>query len=353
MDDVRLIDVLDCVDERFILEAEPSLGKASKTRTSRLGSICRIVAAAVVVLIVASVSINVVNPTMASNLPIVGSVFEYIQKRIYAIGDYKSYATSVNEIQESNGVSVTLAEVYCDGYNMFVSYKIQSKKAFKEYGGEYFRDKYMNFKYSYAISTDSGKKELINTDINGLEGEFVNENTFVGYTTYNLKDEAFPEKFNLVLQISDVGMYYLNTQDKLTSIVNGMWKFDVPVEVNKSELQVIEVNESKDGKSIDKIIASPTMITIYSSYPAGEYKNNANYTIWCYTQNGTEDVGFMGNYYDTEGVTWISRKDVKSGDVLTVYFVDVNNIDENDEAGYFTKEFVKKYAVVEKTIVVP
>ena len=76
--------------------------------------------------------IHVANPAMAENIPIIGSVFYYIQDVIDFKGDYKKYATGTDERVQDHGITISMTEAYCDGANLFVSYVIESQKKFTE-----------------------------------------------------------------------------------------------------------------------------------------------------------------------------------------------------------------------------
>ena len=77
--------------------------------------------------------IHVANPAMAENIPIIGSVFSYIQDVIDFKGDYKKYATGTDERVQDHGITISMTEAYCDGANLFISYVIESQKKFTEY----------------------------------------------------------------------------------------------------------------------------------------------------------------------------------------------------------------------------
>ena len=77
--------------------------------------------------------IHVTNPAMAENIPIIGSVFTYIQDVIDFKGDYKEYATGTDERVQDHGITISMTEAYCDGANLFISYVIESQKKFTEY----------------------------------------------------------------------------------------------------------------------------------------------------------------------------------------------------------------------------
>lgn len=89
-------------------------------------------AAAAVAVIAVSGTVLYSNPVLAKNIPVIGNVFAKMQenraKDLYAGKDKTAYGmiedNSVNVQNpgaeaEDNGVTVTVSDAYCDGYEMY------------------------------------------------------------------------------------------------------------------------------------------------------------------------------------------------------------------------------------------
>ena len=121
------INIPDNLDERIDEGVKnANLQKIKNNRRKRNRAIGTIAAS-----LVAVTTLGIVNPALAAKLPIVGSVFESIEKNIHFPGNYSQYATSVNETAYSNGIGITLSEILCDGQSLYVTYIIENEKPFK------------------------------------------------------------------------------------------------------------------------------------------------------------------------------------------------------------------------------
>ena len=77
--------------------------------------------------------IHVTNPAMAENIPIIGSVFTYIQDVIDFKGDYKEYATGTDERVQDHGITISMTEAYCDGAKFILSLSdLRARRSFTE-----------------------------------------------------------------------------------------------------------------------------------------------------------------------------------------------------------------------------
>lgn len=346
MEEFDVNQILNLVADDYIIEAMPVSKKYYQyLKKNRKGKIIKIlgktgsVAAAVFFLVI---WFGVTYPVAARNLPIVGGVFRYLQGRLMTGGDYGSYATGIGVAQKCNGISITLSEVYCDGKNLFVSYAVENENGFKGYQGDKYFIPQMEYDASYYMIIGEKAKKLDEFGVAGLEGEFVDDNTFMGIESFPLFDGEYPDEFEIDVTIRSLSLY--NEKNAFPYRVNGNWKFRVPVTVNQEGVKVYQINESRNGYSIDSVIVSPVMLTVYTSYPEG----CADKVAECiYNSGSTERLPVMGQNNRTNGVTMIPIKDV--GKEIEIYII--NNAElvklnvERDK-----KEVIEKYAVVSKKV---
>ena len=216
------------------------------------------------------VTFGATNPALAAKLPIVGSVFEAIEKKIQFPGEYSQYATSVNEVVSDNGINVTLSDILCDGEGLYVTYKVESKESFKYTSrGNKLLDVDQLMTMEAYNKVNFSNKELDNTGFAGLEGKFIDENTFIGMERYYLDslETEIPDTFDFQVKLTSIGTHGYKKNDKDQNI-NGTWAFKVPVKVDKSISKNIEVNYKTDnGFSLDSIIITPFNVVINNTNP--------------------------------------------------------------------------------------
>lgn len=322
-------EMADCVLERITVYK-----KKQKSRRYLFRCISAILSAFVIVLLI---SINLAVPAYARDMPVLGNVFSYVQDNLDFMGIYSKYAFSIGDKSENNNISVTLSEVYCDGNNLFVSYIIESEL----FGEELLSDCYSRNQIGYSATSYysySGNAVYLNDlGVTGIEGYFCNNSTFVGVETLSLNKSEFPETFTLHISIESIDLL-----GKTPKIFKGNWNFDIKVNTNKNDCIVYDINRENNGHSIDQIIASPIMLTVYTSYP-DLYSGTVRYMVIAYSDlSPDKDITQMGEYSATTGVTKIPRNRI--GKFCDIYVID-NDTFKEDERPY-TRETVENHAIV-------
>ncbi|MDS0527634.1 DUF4179 domain-containing protein [Clostridium sp. SHJSY1] len=246
----------------------------------------KIVVSSIAAIIIGFFTFGITNPAVASKMPILGGVFESIEKNIHFTGNYSEYATAINETVESNGVKVTLSEILCDGEGLYVTYKVESEKPFKYTSWD---DKPLDMnqlitKEAYNKVSFSNK-ELEGNGLVGLEGKFVDDNTFIGMKTYHLNslEKEVPNEFDFLIKFTSIGTSALKEEDKDQNFT-GTWAFKIPVKVNKSISKNIEINEREDnGFILNSITITPFQMTIVNTNPDKKF-----YGVRVIDDNNTE-----------------------------------------------------------------
>ena len=255
--------------------------------------------------------ITVANPTMAENIPIIGSVFSYIQDVLDFQGEYEQYAASIEEKVRDHGITVSMTEAYCDGENLFISYRIESEKKYTEYNDYEIAKNQIGYEGIEKIKSDDKLYSLKEWGTAGVDGKFVDENTFVGSQYFDLSGEDFPDRFTLEIYIYNITLIAENAENKNVSIW-GEWKFSIPIQVNPKDVTEYEVNEWNEGYSIDEVIVTPIITTIKTTHP-DIYRDNFNYDVLVYgDENSNEDLTMQGFYDETKGVFKVPTKNITS-----------------------------------------
>lgn len=346
----NLVHAMNNIEDKYIIETLPSnqlyYMNERKKNVNKLWKFAGVAGTVAVAMFLCIVAVNFVNPVVARNMPVMGGMFKYVQNNLDFPGNYNSYATELGETVKRKGVSVSLSEVYCDGINLWVSYKVYSKKPFDSYTKNTYLETQLGYTAKQSIQYSDKDIELEDLGTTGLEGKFVDENTFVGVEEYSLKGREFPDNFVYDIQIESFNLIQEEYHQGQT--VSGNWRFKVPVQVNKDGVRTIEVNASKDGYTIDRIVVAPVKTTIYTSFPRMVNWEGIRYAIFFYSDLSKNEVVGEGTY-DVEkgkGVSQISSD--KIGKTLDVYVADFDTLDK--AGAKYTRENLEKYAILHEKI---
>lgn len=294
-DDIKIPENIDIKIHNGVQKAILETSEAKINKKKKLtGAIC-----ATIALILA---LGIANPALAAKLPIIGNVFEAIEKNLFFPGNYSQYATSVNETTTSNGVDITLSEILCDGQYLYVTYIVENKDSFKytSWGNTGKMDMNQLITEESYNKVNFSNIELDGSGFAGLEGKFINENTFVGVKKYNLDslNTEIPSEFIFQTKIIYLENCGINNADKSYKKI-GSWAFKVPVTVNKNLRKNIEFSQQKnDLVTINSISLSPFNMILDINY---KLDDNYLYKFFIYDENG--DLLRISNQ------TWNSNKD--------------------------------------------
>ena len=241
--------------------------------------------------------LGVSNPAIASKMSIIQNIFEAIQKNLYYDSDqYSTYSTSIGETITSNGVSITLSEVLCDGENLYISYIVEKDTPFLyklEEDGSKINKLYPNYSENKVSFSDTTPKQI---QINEIQGDFIDDYTFVGMSQFELHslDSPIPEEFMFETTFTSIinatfksiinhgfsgdPMHY----DKIT----GDWSFKIPVTINRDlSTSMTHQNEESDIISEVKITKTPVQYRLELTYRDHEGYNK--YQQHFLNQDGT------------------------------------------------------------------
>lgn len=235
------------------------------------------------------ITLGVVNPALASRMPVIGNVFEAIETNLYFPGNYSQYATSINETTYSNGIGITLKEVICDGQSLYATFLVENKEPFPNtsWGNREKLD--MN---QLVIEERYNKLDFTNQEPNivgfaGLEGKFINDSTFVGVRKYDLSniEKEIPDEFNFKTKISVINNFAVNPGEKDYNKL-GTWAFDIPVKINKEIKKQISIeNMENDYIKIDSVTLTPFEMRVTTKYKQGNW---FDYEIKVYDKNNKQ-----------------------------------------------------------------
>lgn len=177
-----------------------SMNRKAKRKMGRLKKAamgCTAAAAAMAVFLGACYQ----NPVWASNLPLIGHIFERMEGKLSYGENYKDYAEPLESkaagdqdgggqegqaegafTKTVDGTTVTMSESYCSGSALYLSVLIESEEAFQ--------DTFKNESGQPSICIQTTENYSFNpqeqNDLVYLEGEFLDDNTYTGVMRIDL-----------------------------------------------------------------------------------------------------------------------------------------------------------------------
>lgn len=219
------------------------------------------IAASVCIVSFGLISAGIINPSLADGIPIIENIFEDLNETLSFDGVYTKYAQGIGQTQTVNGTTVSIEEAVSDGHNLYLTYKIKSNEKlprgeFKPYGEN--SGDLMLYK---DIKIDNGGSLIGGTS---LVGYYRDDYTFVGMESYQIefKGKEVPRNFNAKIKIESIG----DVNSHLGVMIKGPFKFYLDIE-SKTDLDLIEINESKDGYKVKNIEVSPYRINVNIEFP--------------------------------------------------------------------------------------
>lgn len=344
LDDIKIPNNIDnIIDSAMDKAVEDKLKLKKKNKRKVIGT----VAASLGVF----VTLGITSPVFASNIPVIGSVFEEIQDKIGFSGDYTNYATAVNQTVYDNGIGMTLSEILCDGQSLYVTYVVESDEPFKYTKYEYDPVKdyditeetansmvgtqLLDESYSNVSFTN---ERLDNSGVAGLEGRYIDAHTFVGVERYNLYNlfTEIPDEFEFEVKYKRlVGTPWHGT-DK-DQVFKGNWNFKVPVKVDKSIThETVVDNVDKDGFGVGKVMITPFEVRIETIHD--ESADSFNYFVKVKDENGEELSQSSQQWLDNKSLTIVERKNKDLSKITVELYRDILETIKDEDGNYVYKD---------------
>ncbi|MDZ4992263.1 DUF4179 domain-containing protein [Clostridium perfringens] len=206
---------------------------------------------------------------LAYGIPDIKNAFKEIHDKMEGHGNLSKYETEINKTVYNNGVGVTISEAIYDGQSLYVTYKVESEKPFK-----YLRDDdYPNIANTHILPLSkvevSFTDEKLDKVDKRIEGDFIDEHTFIGVEQYDLMDlkTEIPNEFEFTTNINALAIEKMDSSGE-GQVFKGSWDFKVPVKVDKSLTKEIEVNDvNEKGMGVIKIYDTPSEFKIVTTSP--------------------------------------------------------------------------------------
>lgn len=335
----------------------------------------------------------VMNPVLASEIPILGSIFSKVAD-LYPFGKIPEentveLALAEDFISTDGGITISVTEEYASNQACYIGMKVESEQAFPEMaatvdGGQQFIKARTVENYSFCPEERSNRRYI--------EGKFVDEHTFLGIIRIDYdeirrymeqsgtskSDADILESFKVALRITEIAStlkdaelpeeyrisdeeYEQMTEEEQTAYLDsipkawygfeyeswhqaGTWEFTLPISETDENVRTIVVNQyNDDGIGVDNIEISSMEMNVSTAIP-----EEASLFAVAFDANGRRIAYKNGS---NEGSTLII--DGYEISTVTVYICDISKYRELSEkySGRMLQEMIEKEAKF-KTIVI-
>lgn len=246
------------------------------------------------------------NPVLASKIPLVGTIFGQIEDRLSFSGVYDDFEQVTDGISgeaagetipgeeycvTSNGITMTASEIYCDGFSVYVTMKIESEEGGFEHIASYYTQNnggttaHMLYAFgrggSYQIAGE--KEQKIRNEC--FQGKVIDEHTFLGMIKfdrreYSTKDGTIALNFRRLAYDS-----VKNKEIDHMAAKKGTWSFHIPYTVDREHSKEILVDrESEHGYGVEKVIVTKYQVVLFTKESRTAGTDTVDYAV--FTQDG-------------------------------------------------------------------
>ena len=352
------------------------------------------------------------NPSFAAKMPLIGHIFEQMESKTSVKGDFSNVAEALTEsaadnrtaaanaqapgtetetptdgayTKTSNGITMTLSEVYYNKNAMYIAMSIHSDEPFpedvkwvkncKEYSWDY---ENVAIEGSQLFSYMKGDDFLFNY----MEGTFVDDNTIagvlridLGFQSYYPTDEEMAEKgidwesvkdekgfisdeklkeyfpnlgeqivapdtFDYDMNITKITFPKIdvsNSEDNRTDedsdlIFEGNWNFHLDVALDNEETQTVEINEvNENGVGLEKVVKTRYELSVYLENEDADHL----YFAEVFDANG-EKMDYAGDYCDSRQTYGYDTSKVN------IYICDYDEYMDEMKGYYWSDDYEEK-----------
>lgn len=290
------------------------------------------------------------NPSFAAKMPLIGHIFEQVENNTSVKGDFSQVAETLTQSTEntadgtytktSNGITVTLSEVYYNKNAMYIAMSLYSEEPFPEdiKIKDHVKDYILDFDQA-AISGENtfsfmpDEKTFL---FNYMEGKFVDDHTFAGMLRVDLSSlETEPtDTFTCHMALDSIRFDNVNFKVADEKNYEGNWDFDLNVKLDTKDTQTVEVNEvNDDGVGLEKVVKTRYELRVYpkdKSETDGKY-----YFAEVFDANG-ERMDYAGDITDCRQTYGYDTSKVN------IYLCDEDEYMNELKGYYFSEDYEKK-----------
>lgn len=275
--------------------------KHDRQIAGRSGGYKRFLAAAAAVCTVCMLSgVFYVNPALARDIPILGNVFDHLQK-VRKNSDYpdkdktayeqiKAHSVPVEEAgntAEDAGIAVAVSDAYCDGYDIYFTMSLRVED-------EEMKTADYLWPLQYQKGEDGEEGFFLGMDVMmnneaamGAEsGSFqkTEEGYYVGlYRIPSMNVEKFEEKMSLYVEMDGVSAHkYMETEENGVQgfkTVEGKWELQFDVQMDTSANRTVQPNAEANGIIVQEAAQTPSNMHVTCYIPAGLAEKNPAFVL--------------------------------------------------------------------------
>lgn len=239
-----------------------------KKRKMKLLSVCT----AAAILLAAGAGICISNPVMASQIPLIGRLFDKVQDKQQYSGNYSKDAQPVKgtNVSEAEGIKVTLSELYCNTEALNVSVLVESNEAFPKYAQEGYEDQgemkqqiFMDVSHKFDFMEDEVTQGY---EYMWVVGEFLDDHTFAGAfrINFNIGDLSaveIPDSFQWDMHVNRIEVG--NETGKIETFSDAGWELSAKVTMDTEQTITKEIDDfAPTGQGIVSVTKTPYEIIL-------------------------------------------------------------------------------------------
>ena len=337
------------------------------------------------------------NPSFAAKMPLIGHIFEQVENNISVKGDFSQVAETLAQSENiadqntdktvknadskngnagsdddsevpadgvytktSNGITVTLSEVYYNKNAMYIAMSLYSEEPFPE--DIKIKDNVKDYNLDSDQAAISGENTFSFMPdekaflFNYMEGKFVDDHTFAGVLRLDLSSlKTEPtDTFTCHMELDSIRFDNINFTVADEKIYEGNWKFDLDVKLDTEETQTVEINEvNEEGAGLEKVVKTRYELRVYPIDQDTE--DDKYYFAEVFDANG-ERMDYAGDLtdcrqtygYDTSKVNiYLCDEDEYMNELKGYYFSE--DYEEKKKTKTY-EEYIAEHAVYHKEI---
>ena len=205
------------------------------------------------------IGIGSLNLAAANDIPFFNNLFEKISDFKGTPTDYTQYSKGINLSKTINGITFTIDDVVYDGHQLNFAYTIKSQNKLPRQNSGF----YKNLLSLEEVLTVPGATVTKGATVGD---EYIDDYTYTLMQSYdiNFKGKKAPKTIKLDFVLNKI--FTCVDSGKIEESINETFKFKFKVDSNVTT-KVIDINETKDGITLESIELTPYSITANIKFP--------------------------------------------------------------------------------------
>ncbi len=231
-----------------------------------------VVAASAFVVGTGLICFGILNPSLADNIPIVGSMLQMIEDSLNG-NDLSDSYTQVNKSFSKDGLTVKVDKLVYSKNQIFMDLELKTDVPFKEskYAKTIVYDPRDEFADSLELQAKDWEFWINNKKIQGYSFHsprfhYIDEYTLKGTLLMDFKSPIDKsneyDTFKMVFNLEAVDYDRENNDYKHIEDIDGPWSLEFVVKSNVSKTKTIRPKVTQDGITVEEIVLSQTSLNL-------------------------------------------------------------------------------------------